>query len=174
MAPVSDISDVSENSNSSSQEWIDLSLQPFCLLEPLFLNPSWDERMIFTSHLMQRLFSWNETPASPFSASWIQVLLHDSAKSNELSRYSMSSLSTSFFGKVHADYRLMQKGASHYARALRALQIQLQDPKGVLEDSTLMAVLIMAIYEMVASEHPSGWLNHYKGLARLVCSPILE
>lgn len=159
-------SDVSEE--SADTEWVEQSLQPFCLLEPIFMNPAWDSQSMFTSHLIQRMFSWHDNPTSPFSAAWVQVLLRDQKQSSTLSRASIQALSTSFFGKVHGDYRLMQQGASHYARALRSLQIQLQDPKRVLEDATLMAVLIMAIYEMVASEHPSGWLNHYKGLARLV------
>ncbi|KAJ5248774.1 hypothetical protein N7468_000225 [Penicillium chermesinum] len=166
----SSVSDASEASaaSSNSEYCMELSLQNFCLIEPLYVNPAWDQQSMFTSHLIQRMFSWSNNPSSPFSAAWVQVLLRDSKESPVLSHASIQALSTSFFGKVHGDRQIMQQGAAHYFRALRALQVDLQDPNRVTDDATLMAVLIMAIYELVASEHPSGWLNHYKGLARLV------
>jgi hypothetical protein len=77
-------------------------------------------------------------------------------------------LSTIYFAKVNHNNELMRKGAGFYSRALRALRSHLEDPNLVLEDDLIVAIICMAIYEMVTFTQPTGWLHHYKGLARLV------
>jgi hypothetical protein len=62
----------------------------------------------------------------------------------------------------------MQKGAGFYSRALSALRAQLQDATLVLKDDVLVAIICMAIYELVTFHQPTGWLHHYRGLAHLV------
>ena len=156
----------------TSQAGSDQSIIELPLL-PLTLDPGWDEQSLFKFHLVDKLFTWHEDPSSPYSASWISLLL-DQTDEAVLPSTSIRALSTSYFAKVHGHSDLMHKGAGYYSQALRALRGQLQDPKSALEDDILIAVICLGIYELVTFTQPSAWLNHYKGLAQLVsCSNIL-
>jgi hypothetical protein len=137
-------------------------------LMPLIPNPAWDEQSIFISHLVDNLFVWHEDPASPQSVSWISVLLRYSDDQAVLSFTTIRALATAYFAKVYGSSELMRKGAWFYSRALGALRAQLQDPKLVLEEDVLVSIICMGVYELLAFTQPTGWLNHYKGLARLV------
>jgi hypothetical protein len=55
---------------STSSEGSIIELQ----VMPISVNPAWDEQSIFTSHLVSRLFTWQDDVSSPQSASWIEVL----------------------------------------------------------------------------------------------------
>lgn len=81
---------------------------------------------------------------------------------------STRALATGYFAKTHRQSDLMRKGAGFYSRALSALRSQLQDPTLVLKDDVLVAIICMAIYELVTFHQPTGWLHHYRGLAHLV------
>lgn len=135
---------------------------------PLMVNLAWDEQSIYVAHLVDRLFSWHQAPASPQPASWLSVLFRRRDDDAELSFTSLRALATAYFAKVHRQTDIMRKGARFYSRALSALRIQLQDPQLVLEDDILAAIICMGIYESVTFTQPNGWLHHYKGLARLV------
>lgn len=139
---------------------------------PLTSNPAFDEQIVFTSHLMNRLFSWHEDPTSPESASWILSLTRHT-ENRDLSTSSFRALATAYFGKTHGHYEIVRKGAGFYSRALNALRGQLLDPMLVLEDVVLVSIICMGIYELVTFDQPNGWLHHYKGLARLVSFPPL-
>lgn len=135
---------------------------------PLISNPAFDEQILFTSHLIDRLFSWHQDPASPESASWILSLTRHTEDEGDLSTSSLRALATAYFGKTHGHSELVRKGAGFYSRALTSLRGQLQDPNLLLEDEVLVAIICMGIYELVTFDQPKGWLHHYKGLARLV------
>lgn len=138
---------------------------------PLTSNPAFDEQILFTSHLIDRLFSWHRDSTSPQSASWILSLTRPTEDEGDLSTSSLRALATAYFGKTHGHSELIRKGAGFYSRALNSLRGQLQDPNMVLEDEVLVAIICMAIYELVTFDQPNGWLHHYKGLAQLVCLP---
>jgi hypothetical protein len=132
------------------------------------VNPAWDEQSMFTSHLVSRLFTWHDDTTSPQAASWIEKLFQRTEDQAALSFTSVRALATTYFAKVNHNNELMRKGAVFYSRALRALQSDLEDPNLVLEDDLIVAIICMSIYEMVTFTQPTGWLHHYKGLARLV------
>lgn len=137
-------------------------------LMPLTPNPMWDEQQVFTSYLVDRLFTWHENPSSPESAAWINVLLQSNQDDGALPFASIRALSTSYFAKRHRQSDLMRKATGFYSRALSALRSQLQDPILVLRDDVLIAIITLAIYELITFSQPRGWLQHYKGLASLV------
>lgn len=136
---------------------------------PLTVNPAFDEQIVFTSHLINRLFSWAMDPKSSESASWILSLTSPTEDERGLSTSSLRALATAYFGKTHGHYDLVRKGAGFYSRALTSLREQLQNSTLVLGDEVLIAIICMGIYELVTFDQPTGWLHHYKGLARLVC-----
>jgi len=80
----------------------------------------------------------------------------------------MRAMATSYFKKSHGHSDLMKKGAGFYSRALNALRSHLQDPILVFRDDVLIAIICMAIYELVTYHQPTGWLHHYNELARLI------
>ncbi|CAI7673480.1 unnamed protein product [Penicillium pancosmium] len=137
-------------------------------LLPLLPNPAWDEQTIFISHLVDRLFTWHENPSSPESANWVSGLLQSTEEDGALAFASTRALATGYFAKTHRQSDLMRKGAGFYSRALSALRSQLQDATLVLKDDVLVAIICMAIYELVTFHQPTGWLHHYRGLAHLV------
>lgn len=135
--------------------------------DSIYVNPQWDEQHIYVSHLVNRLFTWHTDDASPYSASWITVLLHPKDPTG-LSMTSLSALATTYFGKVHSHPDLVRKGAGLYSQALQSLRAHLECPDQVLESELLVAVICLATLESVALTQSSAWLQHYQGLARIV------
>lgn len=126
----------------------------------------WDEQHIFTSYLVDRLFTWHEDEASPYAASWISVLYRSEDPAG-LSMTSLRALATTYFGKVHGQTDLMRRGGVFYTQALQGLRVQLQSPDQALEPDLLVAILCLGIHELVTLTQSSAWLQHYKGLARI-------
>lgn len=137
------------------------------------VNPTWNVQSMFTAHLVRQLFTWQDDTSSPRAPSWIEILFQRTEDEAALSFTSVSALATTYFAKVSRDSDLMRKGAGLYARALRTLRSNLEDSTLVLEDDLIVAVICMAIYEMITFTQPTGWLHHYRGLARLVNIHIL-
>ncbi|GFG14800.1 hypothetical protein IFM61392_08643 [Aspergillus lentulus] len=132
--------------------------------DSIYVNPQWDEQHACVSHLVNRLFTWHTDDASPYSASWIAVLLHPRELTG-LSMISLRALATTYFGKVHGHADLVRKGAGLYSQALQSLRVQLQCPDRVLESDLLVALICLATLESVAVTQSSAWLQHYQGLA---------
>ncbi|OOQ84069.1 hypothetical protein PEBR_32100 [Penicillium brasilianum] len=131
------------------------------------VNPTWNAQSMFTAYLVRQLFTWQDDTSSPRATSWSEILFQRTEDEAALSFTSISALATTYFAKVGGDSDLMRKGAGLYARALRTLRSNLEDSTLVLEDDLIVAVICMAIYEMITFTQPTGWLHHYKGLARL-------
>ncbi|GIC87264.1 uncharacterized protein Aud_003648 [Aspergillus udagawae] len=118
--------------------------------DSIYNNPQWDEQHICVSHLVNRLFTWHTDDASPYSASWITVLLHPRDPTG-LSTTSLRALATTYFGKVHTHPDLVRKGAGLYPQALQSLRVQLECPCRVLESDLLVAVICLATLESVCA-----------------------
>jgi len=140
---------------------------------PVNVNPSWSENDIVTTYLFDRLFKWNEDPASPHAPAWTSILLIQDEET-ELSTASVRALATVYFAKVNGQHQLMRKAVSFYARALRNLQIKLHSQDQAVGDDVLVAIICLAIYELITLTQPRAWLSHYKGLARLVSPKYLS
>ena len=151
------------NADGDSPQGLGRHVQP-----SLMINPPWNEDSIFISHLIYRLFSWHVDGSSSHSESWVLFLLRQPENPAGLPMTSVRALATSYFGKVNGHPELMRKGAASYSQALRSLRGQLQNPDQVLESDVIVAIVCLGIYELVTFTQPSAWLQHYKGLARLV------
>ncbi|CAG8898353.1 unnamed protein product [Penicillium egyptiacum] len=125
------------------------------------------ENDIVATHLVNRLFNWNEDPTSPYAPAWTSILLRQDNEA-ELSTASVRALGAVYFAKVHKQYQLMRKGALFYVHALRTLQTQLQRQDQAVGDDVLLAIICLSIYELITLTQPRGWLFHYQGLARLM------
>lgn len=162
--------------NASSPSVSPRTASPSSVIElplmPISRNPTWDEQSMFTSHLISRLFTWHDDTSSPQTSSWIEILFQRTEEEAALSFTSVRALTTTYFAKVNRKTELMRKGAGFYSRALQAIRSNLEDPNLVLEDDLIVAIICMAIYEMVTYTQPTGWLHHYKGLARLVITRL--
>ncbi|KAJ5489412.1 hypothetical protein N7539_004302 [Penicillium diatomitis] len=63
------------------------------------VNPPWDEQSHFTSHLVNKLFTWHENSSSRQSAAWIDVLLQGPHDEASLSFSSVNALATAYIAK---------------------------------------------------------------------------
>ncbi|KAJ5099046.1 hypothetical protein N7532_006047 [Penicillium argentinense] len=111
------------------------------------------------------MFSWYQDSRSPHN--WLKTLLETNEEDGVLSFSSIQAFSMIYFPKMQRQWSLVPKGAVFYTRALRALPSQLEDPVAALSDDVLLAIICMGMYEVVMFDQPTGWLLHYKGLARL-------
>ncbi|KAJ5281847.1 hypothetical protein N7478_007219 [Penicillium angulare] len=134
---------------------------------PVKADPGWDEHSIFTTYLVDRLFTWQKPQAQYSSFSWMPVLVGRTENEGLLAYTSLRALATSFFAKVHGEPSIMHKGTAFYSRALRVLQDQLQDSELVFDDDVLLSVFCLSVYELIMFTDLSAWINHHKGLARL-------
>ncbi|KAJ5761998.1 uncharacterized protein N7511_005380 [Penicillium nucicola] len=132
----------------------------------LTTNPSWNEEDLLNTHLVNRLFTWHEDPASPYAASWISALFKQDGEKS-LSGSSLRALATVYFAKVNKQPQLMRRGASFYSQALSRLRVQLENSDLAISDDVIVAVICLGFYESVTFTQPGAWLAHYKGLAKL-------
>lgn len=139
----------------------------------LSVNPPWSENDIVTTFLFNRLFNWNDGPASPHVPAWTSILLHQGNEA-QLSTVSVRALAMVYFAKVNKQHQVMRKGVSFYAHALQDLQTKLLRQDQAMGDDVLVAIICLAIYELIALTQPRAWLSHYQGLARLVSARILS
>ncbi|KAJ5297888.1 hypothetical protein N7508_008137 [Penicillium antarcticum] len=157
------------NHNSPFSEKASEHIQPLNFTT----NLPWNEDDLLNTHLINRIFTWHEDPASPYAASWISALFKQNKKRN-LSNASMRALATVYFAKVNKQSQLMRRGASVYSQALSMLRSQLQNSDLAVSDDVVIAVIYLGIYESVTFTQPGAWLAHYKGLARLAIGYIVE
>lgn len=124
-----------------------------------------------TTYLFRGIFDWNEDSASGNAPEWDSILRQDSQP--ELSTASVRALSMVYFAKINKQYQFMRRGAKFYTQALGILQTKLQRPEQAIGDDVLVAIILLATYELLCLTHPEAWLSHYKGLAKLVCLRVL-
>lgn len=134
----------------------------------LSVNPPWNENDIVITYLFNRVFNWNDDPASPHDVpAWTSILLRQDNET-ELSTAAVRALAMVYFAKVNKQHQVMHKGVSFYAHALRTLQTKLHRQDQAMGDDVLVAIVCLAIYELITLTQPRAWLSHYQGLARLV------
>ncbi|KAJ5956373.1 hypothetical protein N7501_010652 [Penicillium viridicatum] len=123
-----------------------------CLLS---VNPPWSENDIAITYL------FNRAPA------WTSILLCQDNET-ELSTASVRALAMVYFAKVNKQHQVMHKGVSLYAHTLQTLQTKLHRQDQAMGDDVLVAIICLAIYELITLTQPRAWLSHYQGLARLM------
>lgn len=73
-------------------------------------------------------------------------------------------------GRDHKDRRLVEESLKIYGKALRDLQSALYDPKRMYSDETLIACMLLNLYEIFegSDRKTLAWISHSQGAARLV------
>ncbi|RVX66223.1 hypothetical protein B0A52_10150 [Exophiala mesophila] len=81
-----------------------------------------------------------------------------------------SALSISGAARGNNDARLINESTRLYGKALKELQLALYDPAKMRSDQTLMACMLLGLYEMLQEPSPTSprWLAHAQGAARLI------
>lgn len=82
--------------------------------------------------------------------------------------YSVMSLSALYMFKTGVDSRAKNLALSSYQITLSLLQKALYDPALALEDTTLMATVIIGLYELVDKPGHLSWCSHSRGTAELM------
>lgn len=97
---------------------------------------------------------------------WIEVANELPGDDVSLKR-AFSALIVSRISLGSRDDCLVHKGL--YGQALNDLQLALRDPKRVYSDETLIASMLLGVYEILeGSAMDSDWLSHAQGAARLI------
>ncbi|KAK0369429.1 hypothetical protein CLIM01_13210 [Colletotrichum limetticola] len=77
-------------------------------------------------------------------------------------------LSTTIFGIDKKEPHVLQHGLYRYGTALKALNRALSDPRESRSFDVLEAITVMAVFEMIAGNREDGWIEHARGLERLL------
>ncbi|KAK1635579.1 hypothetical protein BDP81DRAFT_322140 [Colletotrichum phormii] len=102
-------------------------------------------------------------------------LLHESEEvvvksgtNRTLTNQCFIALSTTIFGIDQKEPQVLQHGLHRYGTALKALNRALSDPKESRSFDVLEAIIVMAVFEMIAGNREDGWIEHARGLERLL------
>ena len=78
---------------------------------------------------------------------------------------SAHAVSLAAFATANKSQPLMRRAQEHYAQALTSTNKALSDPTQVYEDSTLVSVILLGLYENFTFEVHSmnAWMHHLKG-----------
>lgn len=79
----------------------------------------------------------------------------------------VKALSCAYYGRMHNDRKTFDSGMASYCNALRLLGSDLTDPKTAYSISSVTNVLVLCIFEMLASSK-GGLLQHLGGVQRLI------
>lgn len=82
--------------------------------------------------------------------------------------YSVMSLSALYMSKLEADVSAKNMALTLYQTTLTHLQAALYDPAVAFEDSTLMATIIIGLYELIDKSGHESWCSHSRGTAELM------
>ncbi|KAB8259766.1 hypothetical protein BDV32DRAFT_150185 [Aspergillus pseudonomiae] len=83
----------------------------------------------------------------------------------------ISALGLASLANIHMSPELMSAARHEYSAALSATSVALRDPECARSDSTLAAVELLSLYEVVTCEGPpliGRWLNHIEGGVKLI------
>lgn len=88
-----------------------------------------------------------EYPES-YAHKWPPFAFCNLESEGSLSKASLKSLAEAYFGVQHGRKDIVQKGMRDYGAALVKLNETLSDPKGCKAEDTLVAVIILGIFEV--------------------------
>ncbi|KAK3044244.1 hypothetical protein LTS18_001803, partial [Coniosporium uncinatum] len=102
-------------------------------------------------------------------------IIQDIHDRDEALRFSLLAISATRVGKDLGDEVVANQGLRMYSKALRQVNLALQDPRRVLKDEVLAACTMLASYEILQKMDPApgfsqgiNWRNHSQGVARLL------
>lgn len=128
---------------------------------PSNLDMSAFEDNIYISFLLSNFFLGVIMPTS---------LMHIHAKDTTsfAAQLSIRALGAAYFGRMHRQEDVMNRGISKYGNALRHLNEDLQDSKKAFSVSVLSSAITLEAYEFIAVSTTAGWIKHAGGIGRLI------
>ena len=130
-------------------------------LLPLELSLAAFQAPICVTFLVQNFLGHLDTGRKSLLPAW------DVDNVSGTARESVNALAMAFFGKAHHQQNIVQEGAECYGKALRKLANDLNDSNAMWSSSVLLSSILLARYELVASEGSAGWIQHAGGVERL-------
>ena len=100
---------------------------------------------------------------------WTLVIQQMSSEETALN-LAFLAVSAARVGRDLNDKRLVEESLKIYGKALRDLQSALYDPKRMYSDGTLVACMLLGLYEIFegSDRKTLAWISHSQGAARLV------
>ena len=127
------------------------------------------EEVISVSHLMHKLSLGNSAePLSTAAPPWLLAALEAPPASGDTAHLAAQALAAAYFGRVHHQESMVQKGAVIYGRALKGLAADLEDPTKASHYLALTTIMCLGTYELVAFTSGQGWTQHAGAVAKLV------
>ena len=104
------------------------------------------------------------------SGSWMLTIPDLSSKSRTFEVAALALCTSKLARENHDDEILIQRSLGLYGESLQALQAALSNRQSMVDDQTLGACLLLAMYEVLEcpSKDRLGYLSHYSGCARLI------
>lgn len=116
---------------------------------PSNLNMSAFEDDIYISFLLSNLFLSVIMPSS-------LMLIHASTTSSVAQR-SIRALSAAYFGRIHRQEDILNRGILNYGKALRLLNEDLQDPDKAFSAFVLSSAITLEAYEVSYKSPSTGY-----------------
>ncbi|KAH7176826.1 hypothetical protein EDB81DRAFT_50387 [Dactylonectria macrodidyma] len=113
-------------------------------------------------------YTFNE---APFGGEYHDWLAQSYSEDGSVLHAAIDAVGMSGVSNVSYAPRVASRSKERYAKAIAAVNTALRDPVQVVADSTLMAVILLGLYETVnfaTSDRYSYWVAHVKGATALL------
>jgi len=133
------------------------------------LSPILQQNQLLDSFIssLNPAFQVDVSPALRNHTRWLAYLPSLSG-TNSLLDSSIRACTVAHLGRLYASERLLQDSRSHYGRALRSLNRDLQDMVKGTSGETLSATILLSFYEMLATDMDQTWVRHAGGAGTLM------
>lgn len=132
---------------------------------------SYQQTQIYSDFVMccfPCIFKCTESRVPVTCIEFVDFISRRTSPSNTPFDWALRATTTTFTGFLYNDSRLIDAGASSYARALRSLAIALSDTSTAKSDEVLATAMGLAFYEKYTSPSPEPWLRHAAGIRTLM------
>jgi hypothetical protein len=118
-----------------------------------------DKDNIFLAHLMRYVFPEFRTDTeSSIITRWVLTTRQPNNHA-QTPQLAVSALAAAHFGKVHRRQQAIERQMMLYTQVLRQIRRDLCDSARILDSETLASTLLLAVYELISSEHSTAvWL----------------
>lgn len=97
-----------------------------------------------------------------------QYWLPRTLRNSQALYFSVLSLSALYMSKMESQPRIKEFSLSLYQGTLGHLQKALYDPIEAMRDETLMATIVIGLYELIDKPDSTSWASHSRGTAELL------
>ena len=125
----------------------------------------------FLHSYLPEVFLIPHRPGTSAETPWLAHIAETSILTKALDT-SLLAMCTAKLGRLHDDPVLINMGLRSYTQSLWEVQKALWDPSLMYHDETLVACMLLSMYEVLECPAKStrGWTSHFEGCARLIQS----